>query len=442
MESLNDKNCLIFGFGISGKGVCETLKRLNANIFVFDEDKTKCQENGVLFVRKITKKLIKDMDLIILSPNIKLTKKEQRIIKKFKVDCIGEIEFGYMLSKGNIIAVTGSNGKTTTVTLIKEMLDTKPCKNYLLGNIGTSFSKFALEIEKDDNVVLELSSFQLMQTKQFRPHIACLLNLAPDHLDFHSSLEEYYNSKFKIFENQKENDIAILNYDDELCLERSKNLHSQVYYFSTKTHCKGMFIDNGTIYFSDGIITYPIEKLENIRYLGEHNLSNYLCASLTALLSGVSLENISYILNNFNTPPHRIEFVRRLRNVDYYNDSKATNIASCITACKAFDKNIHLLIGGSDKGENFKNLLNGIPINVKYVYLYGSASKKIYKQLRKSRTFTTYKCETLKNAINFSHLKAKKGEVILLSPACASFDTFNNFEERGHYFKDLVNNLE
>ena len=435
-----DKNCLILGFGVSGQGVYDTLKKIGANIYIYDKNINKTSNIEANVLGKIKSKIIKDMDYIILSPTFKLDKKIQKVIQKNDITCLSEIDFAFTLNKGKIFAITGSNGKTTTATLLNELLNTLPQKSYLLGNIGTSFASKVLDIEEDENIVLECSSFQLMQSKIFKPHIAALLNLAPDHLDFHKNLDEYYNSKLKIFANQNEEDYSVVNFDDDLVVEKTKNLNSQTYYFSTKKPCKGMFVADDTIFFSDGLITYPIVKLENIRYVGEHNLSNYLCASLMGVLQGVSIENIAYVLNHFNTPAHRLEFVRRYQNIDFYNDSKATNIAATLTDCTAFDKNIHLLLGGSDKGEDY-GLLNNLSKNVKYVYLFGSTQNKIYKKLKKNKNFNTYKCDTLLNATKFVSLKANKGEIVLLSPACASFDAFNSYEERGNYFKDIVNNL-
>ena len=436
-----DKNFLIMGFGISGQGVYDTLSKLVANVFVYYVDSKKMSSLNIKTFRKITKKIIQDMDYIIISPTIKLTKKIQNIAKKNKTIILSELDFAYTYNKGNILAVTGSNGKTTTVSLLKDLLDTLPKNNHLLGNIGVPFSKKVLEIEKEDNVILECSSFQLMQSNVFKPHIAGILNLAPDHLDFHKSLEEYYSSKIKIFSNQNEEDYAVINFDNELCVELTKNVKSQKYYFSTKSVCKGMFVADDMIYFSDGYITYSIVKLENIRYVGEHNLSNYLCASLMAILSGVSIENIAYMLNNFRLPAHRLEFVRRLNDVDYYNDSKATNIEATLTDCRAFDKPIHLIVGGSDKGEKFNHLIDNLPNNVKCLYVYGQTQKKIYKSAKRKKDLLTIKCDKLDRALNYASLKAKKGEIVLLSPACASFDSFDNFEERGNYFKNLVNDL-
>ncbi len=440
MNDYVDKNCLILGFGVSGQGVYDTLKKIGANIYIYDKNINKTSNIEANVLGKIKSKIIKDMDYIILSPTFKLDKKIQKVIQKNDITCLSEIDFAFTLNKGKIFAITGSNGKTTTATLLNELLNTLPQKSYLLGNIGTSFASKVLDIEEGDNVVLECSSFQLMQSKIFKPHIAGLLNFAPDHLDFHKNLDEYYNSKLKIFANQNEEDYSVVNFDDDLVVEKTKNLNSQIYYFSTKKPCKGMFVADDTIFFSDGLITYPIVKLENIRYVGEHNLSNYLCASLMGILQGVSIENIAYVLNHFNTPAHRLEFVRRYKNIDFYNDSKATNIVATLTDCTAFDKNIHLLLGGSDKGEDYE-LLNNLSKNVKYVYLFGSTQNKIYKKLKKNKNFNTYKCDTLLNATKFASLKANKGEIVLLSPACASFDAFNSYEERGNYFKDIVNNL-
>ena len=442
VEQYRDKNILICGLGISGLGAYSVLKKLNANIYVFAEDISAISnDKNAVFVKKLTTKIVQDMDLIILSPTTRLSKKINKVIAEKQIECIGEIEFGFKLCKAPIFAVTGTNGKTTTVTLLNEMISTT-YNSFALGNIGKSFSQKALELRQEDRVVLECSSFQLAQTKTFRPHVAVLLNLAPDHLDFHKNIEEYYASKLKIFENMNKTDFAVINYDDNCCFEHTKNIMPQIYYFSIKQSCKGVFVQDETIMFSDGIITYAIEKLKNLHYVGAHNLSNMLSAVCVAILAGVSAENVATVLRNFHTPPHRLEFVRRLQNVDYYNDSKATNIESCLTACNAVNQPINLLLGGSDKGENFHYLAQHLPKNVQCVYLFGKMQRKIYRALKKRHDIQVFKCETLSSATKFVALKAKSGEVVLLSPACASFDAFRNYEERGEYFKQIVNDLQ
>jgi len=442
IQQYRDKNVLICGLGVSGLGAYDALKILNANIYVYATDFSPISnDKDVVCVEKLTPKIVQDMDLIILSPTTRLSKKMSKFIVEQKIECIGEIEFGYRLCPAPIFAVTGTNGKTTTATLLNEMIATT-YNSFALGNIGKSFSQKALELTKADRVVLECSSFQLAQTKSFRPHISALLNLAPDHLDFHKDIEEYFTAKLKIFDNMNKTDFAVINFDDNCCFERTKNILPQIYYFSTKQPCKGVFVQDETIMFSDGIITYAITRLDKLHYVGEHNLSNMLCATCVAILAGVSIENIATILSNFHTPPHRLEFVRRLQNVDYYNDSKATNIEGCLTACNAIRKPINLLLGGSDKGENFCILAQHLPSNVQWIYLFGKTQRKLYRALKKRHDVQVFRCETLISATKFASLKAKSGEVVLLSPACASFDAFKNYEERGNLFKQIVNDLQ
>lgn len=442
IEQYRDKNVLICGLGVSGMGAYNALKRLNANIYIYATDfSTISNDKNVVFVKKLTTKIVQDMDLIILSPTTRLAKKFSKIIAERQIECIGELEFGYRLCAAPVVAVTGTNGKTTTVTLIHEMIATT-YNSFALGNIGKSFSQKAMELTPVDRAVLECSSFQLAQTKFFRPHIAALLNLAPDHLDFHKDIEEYYSAKLKIFNNMNKTDFAVINFDDNSCFEHTKNILPKIYYFSTKQPCKGVFVQDETIMFSDGIIAYAIVRLEKLNYVGEHNLSNMLCAACVAILAGVSVENVAAVLSNFHTPPHRLEFVRRLQNVDYYNDSKATNIESCLTACNAINKPLNLLLGGSDKGEKFSVLAQRLPSNVKSIYLFGKMQKKIYHALKKRHDIQVFRCETLSSATKFAMLKAKSGEVVLLSPACASFDDFKNYEERGNFFKHIVNDLQ
>lgn len=442
-SDLRNKNVLVLGFGVSGQGACHALKQLGANIFLCADNLSQFPQVApdVVLVKKITPKLVKDMNLIILSPTTRLETRIRKVITENNINYIGELEFGCQFCKGSITAVTGTNGKTTTATLINEMFSTS-YNSHLLGNIGKSFSESALAIPAKDKVVLECSSFQLAQTKSFHPHIACLLNLAPDHLDFHKDLHGYYNAKLQIFRNMNELDFAVVNFDDNACYELTKSVKAKLYYYSLTKSCKGTFIQDETIMFSDGVITYTIEKLENLQFFGSHNLQNMLCATCVAILAGVSVENIAETLRNFHLPPHRIEFVRKHKGVDYFNDSKSTNIASCIAACKTFKKPVHLLLGGSDKGENFKQLNALLPQNIKSVYLFGRAQKRLFKALKKHPTFEVFKCDNLTSAIKFAALKAQGEEVVLLSPACASFDTFENFEQRGDYFKAVVNALD
>lgn len=442
LDEYQGKNVLICGLGISGVGAYNALKKLKANIYVFANDISLISnDKEVVFIKTLTSRIIQDMDLIILSPTTQFSKKIIKIIANNQIECIGEIEFGYRLCTAPIFAITGTNGKTTTATLLNEMIATT-YSSHALGNIGKSFSQNALDLSENDRVVLECSSFQLEQTKAFHPHISALLNLAPDHLDFHKNIDEYFSAKLKIFQNMNNNDFAVVNFDDNHCFEYTKNILPQIYYFSTKQPCKGTFVQDEMIMFSDGIITYSVAKLENLHYVGEHNLANMLCATCIAILAGVSIENIASVLSAFHTPAHRLEFVRRLHNVDYYNDSKATNIESCITACKAINQPINLLLGGSNKGEKFKTLAQHLPKNVKKVYLFGKTQTKLFRALHKCSNVQVFKCKTLIGAIKFSVIKAQSGETVLLSPACASFDSFANFEERGNYFKQIVNELE
>lgn len=440
--SLRNKNVLLFGFGISGQGAYALLKQFGANIFLCANNLSNFsnEDLSVKLLKKVTSKIIKGMDLIILSPTTQLSRKCVKTVKANQIECIGEIEFAYRYCNADVLAVTGTNGKTTTATLLNDMVATT-YGTHLLGNIGKSFAGEVLTINEGEKVILECSSFQLAQTKMFCPHVACLLNLAPDHLDIHKDLSEYYNAKLKIFANMTSADFAVINFDDNTCYELTKGLQAQTYYFSLKQECKGVFLKDETIFFSDGIITYTIERLENIKYIGAHNLCNIMCAICMAILSGVSIENILDVLKNFHLPPHRLEFVRKYKGVEYYNDSKATNISSCVEGCKSFKKNIHLLLGGSDKGEDFKNFASQLPDNVKVIYLFGKIQRKLYKILKKQHLFEVYKCETLASATRFSALKAQQEEVVLLSPACASFDSYKNFEERGNSFKSIVNNL-
>lgn len=383
-------------------------------------------------------KRVKEVDLLIVSPGVR---KDNDVIKSAK-DCgkkvISEIEFAFDNTKGKIVAVTGSNGKTTTTSLIYSIMKRKFKDVRVGGNIGTAFSSIVSETDDNTIFILEISSFQLEDIDRFSPNVAILLNLTPDHQDRYSSEEEYFKTKFRIFENQKENDFAILNLDDLRIMKESENIKSCKFFYSLKNQVPiGTFYKEEKVYLKDknGNIYYLFSPKE-LKIKGPHNIENAMASSIASFLFGVEIEALRESLMEFESLPHRLELVGDLNGVLFYNDSKATNVDSVKKALLSFDGNVIILLGGKDKGADFTLLEEEIIKKCKMVVAFGSAKEKIRKTFEGKIEVNCF--DTLFDASMFVRKNAKEGEIVLLSPACASFDEFNNFEERGNMFKEWI----
>lgn len=444
---LENKNLLVLGIARSGQAVVDISLKYNSNVYVYDKNFKKLnnfvekyQKNckNISFLKKISKKNIFIMDYIVLSPSIKLNKSTIKFCLKNGIAIMSELEFGYTFCKAPIFAITGTNGKTTTSTLLYNIFSSFSEKSFLLGNSGIPLSSYIDTIPSDSYIVCETSSYQLENIITFKPHIASVLNLGIDHLSYHKTLEKYHNAKLNIFKNMTEQDYAVINYDDERLGELTKNLKCKIYYFSLTQPVLGCYLQNNIIKFTDGKVAFDIMDISNIKLIGKHNLYNILCATTMALLAGVSKQVIADVICNFKTLAHRLEFVKILNGVAYINDSKATNIESTLCALEALkNQSIILLLGGSDKGEDFKNLFRNFYQNVKEIICYGATKNKIFKSAKKYG-YKSYKTKNLSQAINLAKALSIKGDTILLSPACASFDEFENFEKRGEFFKNYI----
>jgi UDP-N-acetylmuramoylalanine--D-glutamate ligase len=308
------------------------------------------------------------------------------------------------------------------------------------GNIGTPAISFVDQAGSATWIVLEVSSFQLETIVEFRPRIAVILNITPDHLDRHKTFDNYVNAKARIFENQRENDFTILNADDPATAALSKRTAGQVFWFSRKNEIeKGAFARGGHIYVRDGHFEREILPLSDIPLKGAHNLENVLAGVSIGILVGCQPEQIREAVRNFKAVEHRLEFVARIAGVDYYNDSKATNVDAAIKALESFPANIHLILGGKDKGSDYTVLHDLLRHRVKRVYTIGAAASKIESQIRGAAEVDH--AETLDNAIRRASESAVPGDVVLLAPACASFDQFQSYEHRGRAFKEAVHSL-
>jgi UDP-N-acetylmuramoylalanine--D-glutamate ligase len=342
------------------------------------------------------------------------------------------------------VGITGSNGKTTTTTLTGEIMMSAGFPALVGGNIGTPAISLAERAKPETVIVLEVSSFQLETIQTFRPKVAVVLNVTPDHLDRHRTFEAYVDAKARMFENQQGSDFAVLNADDPTCVVMGARTKAKVFWFSRQKEVKqGAWVREGNVVFrgaqnEDAAQQREILQVSEIPLKGAHNLENVLAAVCAGALMGCASEKIRQAVRDFKAVEHRLEFVATIRGVDYYNDSKATNVDATIKALESFPANIHLILGGKDKGSDYTMLNDLLHQRVKRVYTIGAAAAKIESQIKKVEIVHA---ETLENAVRKANAAAQPGDVVLLAPACASFDQFKNYEQRGKVFKEIVATL-
>jgi len=378
-------------------------------------------------------------DLIVVSPGVPLDTPELAQARKLGLPIIGELELAARFLKGKILAITGSNGKTTTTVLTGEILKEAGYPTLVAGNIGVAV--VGLVDESTDNTwsVLEVSSFQLESTVEFHPAIAVILNITPDHLDRHGTFENYAQAKERIFAAQDASDHVVLNADNSRTAQAAAHACSPVYWFSIEHPVSpGAWVEDGWVVYR-AVAGGPVEQimpLGKIPLKGEHNVENVLAAVCAARLAGAPAEVIARAVEKFQSVEHRLEFVATINGVEFYNDSKATNVDATAKAVAAFPGGIHLILGGKDKGSDYTTLSPLLRARVRAVYTIGSAAAKIESQL--GGVTSIQPCGTLANAVGAAASAARPGEVVLLAPACSSFDQFENYEERGRVFKQLV----
>jgi UDP-N-acetylmuramoylalanine--D-glutamate ligase len=441
---LKYKKFTIIGAARSGIAAAEVVLKRGGIPFVSDSGQIKdgsllkkLQALGIEHETGGHSERIYDGEYMILSPAVP---SDSDIILNAKARGMivwPEIELAYHLCMGKIIGITGSNGKTTTTALIGKILEDAGLKTFICGNIGTPFIGIAEQVPHDGWAVVELSSFQLEQIESFRPNIAVFLNLTPDHLDRHKTIEYYAAAKMRIFENQKDNDIAVVNHDDEMLVNLARQIPSYINWFSTRGN-----IESG-VWAVPGEDVYvgqrDIMKADDIKIKGEHNLSNS-CASIAAALgAGVPEENIVETLKSFAGVEHRLEPVRLIGGVSFINDSKGTNVDSVYWALKAVSAPVILIAGGKDKDGDFSALNDMIAKKAKLVVLIGKASDKIEATWK--GIVRCVRATTMEDAVRLSFKESKPNDTVLLSPGCASFDMFDNYEHRGRVFKQAVEDL-
>ena len=437
---IENKNILIMGFGVTGKTALRFLKEFPCKIYVYDSNqdlhKLNVEEDFIIFKEED----LDDIDLIVKSPGIYPFHELLEKAREKNIEIISDIELSYRnLKTENVIAVTGTNGKTTTTTILGDILK-RVAKTYVVGNIGRGILEITKEASDNDYVVIEASSFQLEDTIDFKPHIGVLTYVTSDHLDWHKTRQNYVDAKFKIFKNQDENDFAILNYEDKNLAEEYK-LKAEKYYFSMeKIGDKGAYVDNGKIYFNNGEKTEEVLDIKDIKIPGDHNVRNIMAAIIACKLLNIDLDLIKKSILSFTGVEHRIEFVREVDGVKYYNDSKGTNPDSTEVAVAAMDGDVVLIAGGYDKGADFDNLIEKSKDKINTAILFGETAEKISNSCKKSGV-EFYITEDLKKAVELARKLSSSGDDVLLSPACASWDMYKSYEIRGQHFKDLVKEL-
>jgi len=447
--NLANKRVLVVGLGKSGVASALFLQARGARVTVSDakpqeqlgEDIPVLLDHGIAVeTGGHGERTFRGQDLIVVSPGVPVDSPPLVQARSQGELVIGEIELASRFLPKNIVAITGSNGKTTTTTLAGEIVSASGFQALVGGNIGTPAISLVEQAKADTVVVLEVSSFQLETIQTFRPKIAVVLNVTPDHLDRHRTFAAYTDAKARIFENQQADDFAVLNADDPTCVELAGRIRTQVFWFSRKEEVKqGAYVRDGRVFFRDAKGQREVMLVSEIPLKGAHNVENVLAAVCAGALVGCEAGQIRTAVQRFKAVEHRLEYVATIRGVEYYNDSKATNVDATIKALESFPANVHLILGGKDKDSDYTQLNDLLRHRVKRVYTIGAAAGKIESQIEGAAEIDH--AETLEKALQHAAASAEAGDVVLLAPACASFDQFRNYEHRGRVFKEVVHAL-
>jgi UDP-N-acetylmuramoylalanine--D-glutamate ligase len=452
MLDLKNKKVLVVGLGKSGLAAALFLRRCGAQVTVSDVRSAEALakeipaliEEGIMVETGGHGLLtFRRQDLIVVSPGVPLNTPELAQVKSFGLPVIGELELAGRFLKGKILAVTGSNGKTTTTTLLGDILAAGGLPTLVGGNIGVPVVSLIDSSTNESWSVLEVSSFQLETTQQFHPSIAVILNITPDHLDRHGSFENYCAEKERIFAAQTAEDSLVLNADNTPCEEAATRSAAKVYWFSIEHPVpQGAWLEQGSVVYraAEDAATEHVMQLRGIPLKGAHNVENVLAAVVAARLAGVQAKFIRTAIENFRAVEHRLEYVATRNGVEFYNDSKATNVDATSKAIASFSGGIHLILGGKDKNSDYTQLSGLLRARVSAVYTIGAAAAKIESHLR--GVVTIHSCETLDKAVAAAAAAARPGEVVVLAPACSSYDQFDNYEQRGTVFKQLVKDMK
>jgi len=444
----NGKKALVCGMARSGIAAAKLLKSLGAEVTLQDMKKREDiaadvlnleNEGIVLYTGANPDDIACEQDIIVLSPGIPCDLPFINAAEAAGVSVISEVELAYGLTKCPITAITGTNGKTTTTTLTGEIMKAVYGNTAVVGNIGIPYSEEVEHLTEKDWVVAEISSFQMEKAKEFHPHISAVLNITPDHLNRHKTMEVYIAMKERVFEKQTAEDFCILNYGDEACRKMADKTAAKVFFFSSSEKLEeGIYLDGENIEVRWGAINETLINVNDLQILGVHNHENVMAAAAMAICANIPLDTIRSVLKAFAGVEHRIEYVATVDGVDYYNDSKGTNVDASIRAVLAMKKPIVLIGGGYDKGGSFDEWTQLFPGRVKHLVLIGVTAPKVRESAEKFGFTAISDCETFKEAVDLCREKAEDGDCVLLSPACASWGMFDNYEQRGDMFKEQV----
>lgn len=448
---LKGKRVLVFGSGKSGIGAAELLGQVGACPVLYDGNPDLDKEAVLhtasiketdIYAGGLPEEVQKSLDLAVLSPGVPT---DLPLVKSFYEQGLpvwGEVELAFRTGKGRVLAITGTNGKTTTTALLGKIMEDAEDSVFVVGNIGTPYTSKALEMTEDSVTVAEISSFQLETIEKFAPCVSAILNITEDHLNRHHTMEEYIRVKELIVKNQKPEDVCVLNYEDPVLREFGKNIVPQTVYFSSERRLeKGIFLEDGQIILKTEDQEISLVKTDDLKLLGKHNFENVMAAAAMAYYAGVSVESIRKSICEFTAVEHRIEYVTEKNGVVYYNDSKGTNPDAAIKGIQAMNRPTWLIGGGYDKGSSYDEWLNSFDGKVRSLVLIGQTKEKIREAAERLGVCSCILCEDLQEAVKICAEKAQPGEAVLLSPACASWGQFDNYEQRGDCFKEYVKNL-
>lgn len=449
---LAEKRVLVFGAGISGIGAARLLLSASAKVVLYEGNAEQREEairakllpdaDLEVVIGELPEEVINRLDLAVLSPGVPTDLPVVGTLREKGIRIWGEVELAFRCAKGDVLAITGTNGKTTTTSLLGAIMRNWKQEVYVVGNIGTPYTEAASEMTDEAVTVAEISSFQLETVESFAPKVSAILNITPDHLNRHHTMEEYIRVKELITKNQKPEDTCVLNYEDAVLKEFGETLHTKVIYFSSLHKLnQGMYLDGETICYRDGESEQVLCSVRELRLPGRHNHENVMAASAMALAYGVPPEVIRRTVCSFQAVEHRIEYVTEKHGVVYYNDSKGTNPDAAIKGIQAMDRPTLLIGGGYDKDSSYEEWIEAFDGKVKYLVLIGQTREKIAQAAQNAGFENIILADTLDEAVSACARLAQSGDAVLLSPACASWGMFPNYEVRGKRFKELVNQL-
>lgn len=448
---MSSRKVLVFGSGISGIGATQLLEKVGKEVILYDGntsldvEKLRVQlgadSKAEIVLGDLTEEVMKTLDFVVMSPGVPTDLPIVNQMREMGIKISGEIELAYTYGQGDVLAITGTNGKTTTTALLGEIMKNYKEQVFVVGNIGNPYTTAALDMTEESVAVAEVSSFQLETIHEFRPCVSAILNITPDHLNRHHTMEAYIAAKEDIAKNQTEVDTCVLNYEDEVLRKFGETVNAGVLYFSSQRKLdKGIFLDNGNIVYKDAeeIVLCHVNELQ---LLGTHNHENVMAASAMAIAYGVPMDVIRETIKAFAGVAHRIEFVCEKEGVAYYNDSKGTNPDAAIKAVQAMNRKTLLIGGGYDKDAKYDEWIEAFDGKVKHLVLIGQTREKIADTARKLGFENIIMAESMEEAAATCAKLAEPGDAVLLSPACASWGMFKNYEERGDKFKEFVNAL-